>query len=402
MSEQYAKEFEEKRYVHLKNFVDKESCDGFVKYMNEQIEAGNTKKDPQCPLSEAIHGGLAFDGLLEQLLPHFEKASGKKLLPTYAYARKYAPGDELKIHRDRPACEISATVNLGFSGKKWPIWMGYESDKDNGKEYINKTGEKIFINGENSIDMEIGDAVLYHGQELYHWREPYEGDWQVQVFLHYVDADGPNTEWKYDKRLGLSHHRDMLSDNIEVVCHGQAIVYHNAFSKETCAKIIESIEKEKGIEAAVGNAEHERIDKTIRDVNRISIPIDKGIGATLTGIGINVNNLYYNFDVKGSNQAEFLKYDENGHYKMHIDTFFEFKNPNYDSFQSRKLTILLFLNDDFEGGQIYLQTEENRFYPPQKAGNVLIFPSFFPHCVEPVTKGKRVSLVNWLVGPMFK
>jgi hypothetical protein len=53
-----------------------------------------------------------------------EAATGKKLFPTYAYARWYAPGDELKIHRDRDSCEISATITLGFEGSPWPIYHG--------------------------------------------------------------------------------------------------------------------------------------------------------------------------------------------------------------------------------------------------------------------------------------
>jgi hypothetical protein len=35
------------------------------------------------------------------------------MLPTYSYARIYANGDELKKHRDRPACEVSVTLHLG-------------------------------------------------------------------------------------------------------------------------------------------------------------------------------------------------------------------------------------------------------------------------------------------------
>jgi hypothetical protein len=40
--------------------------------------------------------------------------------------------------------------------------------------------------------------------DVEHWREKYtEGQWQAQVFLHYVDADGPHADQKYDKRESL-------------------------------------------------------------------------------------------------------------------------------------------------------------------------------------------------------
>ena len=51
--------------------------------------------------------------------------------------------------------------------------------------------------------LEEGDAVLYKGCEVEHWREPYtEGTKQAQVFLHYVDANGRFTEWENDKVEG--------------------------------------------------------------------------------------------------------------------------------------------------------------------------------------------------------
>jgi PKHD-type hydroxylase len=43
-----------------------------------------------------------------------------------------------------------------------------------------------------------------------------------------------------------------------------------------------------------------------------------------------------------------------------------------------------------------------KIYPPQDVGNVIVFPSFLLHGVEPVTSGKRRSLVAWMVGPWFR
>ena len=54
------------------------------------------------------------------------------------------------------------------------------------------------------VKMEIGDAVMYRGCDIYHWREAYkEGKWQAQVFLHYVDQNGPHAEHKYDTRTNI-------------------------------------------------------------------------------------------------------------------------------------------------------------------------------------------------------
>ena len=52
--------------------------------------------------------------------------------------------------------------------------------------------------------------------------------------------------------------------------------------------------------------------------------------------------------------------------------------------------------------EFYIQNGSNRLYPQQTKGTALVFPSFMPHGVEPITKGIRYSVVTWMVGPYFK
>jgi len=372
--------FQSNGYVYLENFLDKFSCGQHVLEFQKHIKNGDVQVgDEQCPLSYSMGHSALFDSLLEQLTPSMETATGKKLHPTYAYARWYAPGDELKIHRDRPSCEISATINLGFKGNQWPIYMGYDENKQNCQK----------------IDMQVGDAVIYKGEELYHWREKYtEGEWQAQVFVHYVDAEGPNAEWKYDKREKLQHHDD--KKKIKSNTDGVFLVKENAFSLESCNKIINSFESNTSkMQKAL--LEGNRLDKTLRDTTKIETTVHQGVGATLTGIGLGANHHSWKFNITHSNQSEFLKYDKEGHFNQHVDTLFTERGD-----QTRKLTVILFLNDDFEGGQMYLKIGRDKIYPSQKPGDVLIFPSFFLHGVEPVTSGIRRSIVTWLCGPFFK
>jgi len=183
--------FEKDKYTLIKGLLNKDSCKYLTDSLKLAIANKQTTQDEQCPNSEAVYGHQDFDKLLEDLLPIFEEASGKKLYPTYSYARLYKTGEELKVHQDRPSCEITATVTLGIEGNPWAIYMGDLEDKSNASE----------------LYMNIGDAVLYCGMEKYHWREKFEGKWQAQVFLHYVDAEGLHAEWKYDKRHVLSHHQ---------------------------------------------------------------------------------------------------------------------------------------------------------------------------------------------------
>jgi predicted 2-oxoglutarate/Fe(II)-dependent dioxygenase YbiX len=364
--------FEKNRYVHLQDFLAPESCHELTESLKSLVKEQQTTKDPQCPLSEAVHGAVAFDKLLVDLLPHFEAASGKKLYPTYSYARLYAPGDELKHHTDRPSCEISATLTLGFEGEVWPIFMGNED----------KTIK-------NKIKMKVGDAVLYRGCEVHHWRKKYkEGQWQAQVFLHYVDANGPHAEWKFDKRPGL---------NLPGPAELRDWVFNDILTPEACDMLIKLYTKDViPKEPPVIGSGTGTVNKAIRNVERVMLPTYKDIGGRLAAAGLSANQSAWKFNITHANQAEFLIYPAGGRYVSHTDTFL------HHSDDTRKLTVLAFLNDDFKGGKFYLMNGHEKYYPPQKKGTVIVFPSFIMHGVEDVEEGQRCSVVTWMVGPFFK
>ena len=145
--------------------------------------------DPQVPETYSHYSDIAMETLLERLTEPMSKETGLNLIPTYSYARIYKKGDVLKRHKDRYSCEVSMTMNLG--GDSWPIYLEPSGETD-------KEGVKI--------DLEPGDALIYRGCEVEHWREAFEGENCGQVFLHYNDASGENAEEnRYDTRpfLGL-------------------------------------------------------------------------------------------------------------------------------------------------------------------------------------------------------
>jgi PKHD-type hydroxylase len=239
----------------------------------------------------------------------------------------------------------------------------------------------------SKIEMDIGDAVLYRGTEKYHWRNKFKGKWQAQVFLHYVDANGPYAEWIWDKRKeDRTASAEMLSWS-----------FSDIFTTEDCDLIVKAYSDEltKKEPPLIGNS-FGTIDLNVRNVQRVIIPIYKELGAQLVAAGLSANNQSWKFDITHSNQAEFLIYPAGGHYVAHVDTFMA------HSEECRKLTVLAFLNDDFKGGKFYIQNGHNKYYPPQSKGTVLVFPSFFLHGVEPVEEGTRYSAVCWMVGKFFK
>jgi hypothetical protein len=184
-----AKLLHQNGYVVLLDLITQADAEQLTAKLREYIEQTHAQPDPLCPKSQAVHGMPASDELLEMLTPAISKASGKNLIPTYSYARMYVNGETLPKHTDRPACQYSVTLCLGMDGDPWPIFMS-KTEKEAG----------------GSVSLNVGDGVLYLGMDMHHWREPFEGQWQAQVFLHWVDADGPHADQKYDGRLALSHH----------------------------------------------------------------------------------------------------------------------------------------------------------------------------------------------------
>ena len=143
--------------------------------------------DDQAPNSHCIYGDPAFDMLMFMSTADIEKIVGKRLIPQYTYARIYKNGSDLKIHSDRPECEYSVTLSLG-GDSIWPISI------------------KDYNGNNNSVDLKEGDMMVYHGTELEHWRDRFEGNLQYQLFMHYVDADGEFKDRVFDGRpnIGLS------------------------------------------------------------------------------------------------------------------------------------------------------------------------------------------------------
>jgi predicted 2-oxoglutarate/Fe(II)-dependent dioxygenase YbiX len=63
-------------------------------------------------------------------------------------------------------------------------------------------------------------------------------------------------------------------------------------------------------------------------------------------------------------------------------------------FDTSDLTIVTYLNDEFEGGEFeYIDNNENTIHVSPKKGMSLIMNNKLLHKVLPITKGERLSLV---------
>ena len=175
--------FKTDKYQVIREALSKELANFIFNYMLLQRDAVDfmmekNKADPaspfvgsradrQVPGCYTKYGDWVMETLLMHMIPIMKAKTGMELVPTYSYTRLYEKGNKLKRHKDRPSCEISTTLHLG--GNEWDI----------------------YLEPNNKIRLKQGDMLIYAGQELEHWREPFEGEVCSQVFLHYNHANGP-------------------------------------------------------------------------------------------------------------------------------------------------------------------------------------------------------------------
>lgn len=155
------------------------------RYMLRVAAEKNVTRDQQVPGAVSCYGDAVTEKLLEGLIPDMQRITGRRLYPTYAYFRVYRQGDVLHRHRDRPACEFTLSLCVGYEGAStWPLWV-------QGRH------------GPVAADLRPGDGLVFKGLECDHWRDAYDGISASMAFLHYVDQDGSYREWRYDKRADL-------------------------------------------------------------------------------------------------------------------------------------------------------------------------------------------------------
>ena len=149
--------------------------------------------------------------------------------------------------------------------------------------------------------------------------------------------------------------------------------------------------------------------KEVRSSTVGFISKDEWISGIIYNSMICANDAYFKYDLThfdGNIQATWYDGKRKDHYTWHVDNGTNTMRPRVQNIlYERKLSCSLVLNepDDYEGGE--LQFHYGRFFYESmkpEIGSIVVFPSWLPHRVKPVKKGKRFSLVAWMNGPAFK
>ena len=192
---------------------------------------------------------------------------------------------------------------------------------------------------------------------------------------------------------------DKLSDYICFI--------ENVLTKNQCEQVIQWYQD--NIDEEYDSRVQDGVKADVRKSKSIEVPLESEIYSILS---LSVNSTIYHYfnyldntlilkdDRKFSDflPSEFEsdpyiinKYDIDGKYDWHVD---KSDDPNSSTLYSRKFSIVLYLNDNFEGGN----TEFQFGYITPKQGGCLIFPSNFMynHCSRPIKNGVKFSCASWL------
>ena len=166
------KDIETNKCVLIKNLLSDDLC----KFLSTQAEIDeldeNSSNSRQVSGSVEIYDSVATK-ITNNIVLHKLKDTLKlqKIYTTYGFYRKYYKYQELVKHTDRPECELSVSICLNMSEKNKPWGLFFENTEQ----------DCIYV-----AEPHVGDAVIYMGMDLPHWREPCEHNWLKQLFLHYT------------------------------------------------------------------------------------------------------------------------------------------------------------------------------------------------------------------------
>ena len=360
-------------YKVVRNLISPEEAHEISEYIKRSPK---NEGDAQVPNSHSYYNLPVCNILLGQLTDKVSELADKKLKPAYAYCRVCFKGAVLKPHKDRPSCEYSVTLNLSQT-HPWIIFMG-----------------------KRGVTQKPGDGVLYKGCEIEHSRPEFTGDEYVQVFLHYVDSEGPHKDHIYDlkKEDPVTQYRFVFGTD-PFPNHVDYYRFIKSIPEETVDSLRQILDTKELQDAQVGD-DGGMVNKSTRRSKIFWLPkTDEFVELYKTFhelIG-KCNTDFYQF--KLTEITEHIQYtvynsDDQGYYDWHIDM-----GPDK---ARRKLSLVCQLSDpsEYEGGE--LQINSGRILIPEKEkGTVILFPSYLLHRVTPVTKGTRRSLVLWIEGPAF-
>ena len=151
------------------------------------------------------------------------------------------------------------------------------------------------------------------------------------------------------------------------------------FDKDECQSLI--LKYDNNLENVTQGLDNKSRNVFLKNINPNEIP------ELIAGLD-EANREFYNFQLLPKVECYFGKYPTDCHYSAHHSDCISGENTQ------RKLSFSLILNADYEGGDFVFEKSVIK-----KEGTLIVFPSFLPHHVTPVTLGVRYAIFGFWRGP---
>lgn len=147
-----------------------------------------------------------------------------------------------------------------------------------------------------------------------------------------------------------------------------------------------------GLNWKQGQARTEELTGTIKknleiENSAMSNSLAKYVGEKI----ISHEQIQAKFMPKKLSGMKFNKYEHGGTYNRHTDS------PMMGEVRSDlACTVFLTNPDEYEGGELCMEVDGERLELKGAQGECVVYPCGYPHWVNPVTSGDRVSGVTWI------
>ena len=177
-----------------------------------------------------------------------------------------------------------------------------------------------------------------------------------------------------------------------------ALGYEGAFTAPECDAIVaraQVISAQEGVLDSKNNDNYRQARKSL--VRFIDYePEIAWVFAKLRDLAKHANQSY-RFEIHGFRERlQVAEYGLGDHFDWHLDL-----TGGQSSLRKMSVSVLLSDPADYDGGDLeFPNTPAGKL--GRNRGGAIVFPSFMPHRVTRVTRGKRISLVAWISGPSFR
>lgn len=173
-------------------------------------------------------------------------------------------------------------------------------------------------------------------------------------------------------------------------------IFDEAISRDQCNELIEWFENKAVFNRSVVIKNGETAEDDVRTSDSISFPfMSYDLPDFVTAINKTVWNHIIDYGtemgvgVYGVENPSIQRYRPGQYYKVHSD---------YGNSNNRVFSVLLYLNDVYEGGQTYFPYQDFSIEP--RAGRLALFPSnyMWPHEAKPPINSTKYAAAYWVKG----